>query len=128
MSAQRIWLCAVDDIPDRQARGFDPLGSGRDVFFVVRQGDALHAWRNECPHIEGAPMAWRRHGYLSPDGEFIVCHAHGARFDIRSGQCVSGLEAHCHLAPMPLQRTANLAVDGNPVWLSVEADRLPKDH
>lgn len=88
--AKRLWLCDVQDIPDRQARGFDPAGRGQDLFFVVRRGDRLHAWRNACPHIDGAPMAWRRHAYLSHDGEAIVCHAHGARFDIETGVCVLG--------------------------------------
>lgn len=35
-------------------------------------------------------MAWRKDAYLSGDGQHIVCHAHGARFDIATGVCNLG--------------------------------------
>lgn len=35
-------------------------------------------------------MSWKRHAYLNRAGDRIVCSAHGAEFDIASGQCLLG--------------------------------------
>ena len=82
-------LCRTSDLADHDSRGFDPFGEGRDTVLVVRQGDALFVYRDACPHY-ATPMAWRRHAYLDAARERIVCHAHGAQFDIASGVCVLG--------------------------------------
>jgi nitrite reductase/ring-hydroxylating ferredoxin subunit len=82
-------LCHLNDLPDGDSRGFDPRGSGRDTFFVVRQGPSVYAWENVCPH-QGAPMAWRRHAYLNAARDRIVCSAHGAQFEIHTGRCTLG--------------------------------------
>ncbi len=95
-------LCHLSELPEGGCRGFDPRGEGRDTMFVVRRGDALHAWRDACPHWEGAPMAWRKDAYLSGDRQHIVCHAHGARFDIASGLCLQGPCVGQSLTPVPL--------------------------
>ncbi|REG32874.1 nitrite reductase/ring-hydroxylating ferredoxin subunit [Archangium gephyra] len=85
-----VFLCRLEELPDGQSRGFDPLKTGRDTVLVVRQGRDLHAWRDDCPHQPGAAMAWRKDAYLNRDGSRIVCHAHGARFDIATGVCTLG--------------------------------------
>jgi nitrite reductase/ring-hydroxylating ferredoxin subunit len=90
MSSTGIFLCSLYEIDDGGSRGFDPKGEGRDTVFVVRQGERVHAWRDSCPHIDGAPMAWRKDAYLSGDRSRIVCSAHGARFDIETGVCTLG--------------------------------------
>lgn len=83
-------LCRADEIGEGQSRGFDPDGEQRDALFVVRWHGALHAWRNACPHIGGAPMAWRRDAYMNANGTRVVCHAHGAEFMPDTGLCVQG--------------------------------------
>lgn len=95
-------LCLLDELPDGQSRGFDPTASGRDTLFIVRQGEQLHAWRNACPHVDGAPMAWRKDAYLNGARDRIVCYAHGAQFDIASGQCLLGPCLGQHLTPVPV--------------------------
>lgn len=85
-----ITLGPLGGWPDGTSRGFDPMRQGRDAVFIVRSGQTLHAWHNACPHVEGAPMAWRKDAYLSADGQRIVCAAHGAQFDIASGVCSLG--------------------------------------
>jgi nitrite reductase/ring-hydroxylating ferredoxin subunit len=75
---------------DGTSRGFDPMNQGKDAVFIVRIGQNLHAWHNDCPHVQGAPLAWRRDAYLSADGQRIVCAAHGAEFDRVSGVCTLG--------------------------------------
>ena len=83
-------LCRVEDLRDGHSRGFDPLGEGRDTMFIVRQGDRLVAWRNNCPHYDNARMAWKKDEFLNADRDRIVCGAHGALFEIDSGVCVQG--------------------------------------
>lgn len=95
-------LCRVDDIPEGRARGFDVRNVGRDDLFIVRHGTNLYAWRNECPHIDGAPLAWRKDEYLDAAGQNIVCWAHGAKFEIDSGLCVVGPCVGQALTPIPV--------------------------
>ena len=90
VAARLVPLCAAAEIGEGSARGFDPFGSGADTLFAVRHRGRLYAWRDACPHVPGAPMAWRRHQYLNREGSRIVCSAHGAQFDIVSGACTLG--------------------------------------
>lgn len=82
-------LCRLDDLADGKARGFDPFDQGRDAIFIVRRGKRLKAYKNVCPH-QGASLCWRKDAYLNATGKYIVCHAHGAQFEIDDGQCVVG--------------------------------------
>ncbi|GAB6850482.1 Rieske (2Fe-2S) protein [Paraburkholderia kururiensis] len=100
-----IRLASVADLPDPGARGFDPDGTGRDTLFVVRRGEALHAWRDACPHFGDTPMAWRKDAYLNGDATRIVCHAHGAQFDMASGVCLLGPCLGQRLIPVPIEVT-----------------------
>ncbi len=115
LTAEGRWLCQLASLPDGGAKGFDPDGTGSDTLFLVRQGQEVHAWLDACPHMEGAAMAWRKDAYLSGDGRHIVCHAHGARFDIRTGQCLLGPCEGDALTSVPLHIDASggirLAVD-----------------
>lgn len=58
--------------------------------FVVRSGAQVRGWLDACPHVDGAPLAWRKDAYLSADGSSIVCYGHGAVFDIDTGVCTKG--------------------------------------
>ena len=98
-------LCRLEDIEEGQARGFTvetlppgpgdrPLleqpapGGGYEVF-VVRWGDAVHGYRNVCPHI-GSPLNWMPDRFMSEDGRLIQCATHGAQFRPEDGLCVAG--------------------------------------
>jgi nitrite reductase/ring-hydroxylating ferredoxin subunit len=98
----QITLGHIDDIPDGESRGFDPLGAGRDTLFVVRQGERLHGWHDRCPHEGVTPLPYRRHAYLNKKRTRIVCYAHGAQFEIDSGLCVLGPCVGERLTPVPL--------------------------
>jgi nitrite reductase/ring-hydroxylating ferredoxin subunit len=104
-----IRLCRLEEIPDGDARGFDPFLQGHDTMLVVRQGGTLHAWRDSCPHIDGVPMAWRKNAYLNAGRDRIVCSAHGAVFDIATGICTLGPCVGQSLKPL----TVELRADGS---------------
>jgi nitrite reductase/ring-hydroxylating ferredoxin subunit len=78
----------LEDLPDGQARGLLRQGLD-DQLCVIRQGAEVFAWLNDCPH-EHRPMEYRQDQFLSGDGSHIVCFAHSAHFDIRTGLCFAG--------------------------------------
>jgi len=86
---QVVRLCHRSELNEGSARGFDPYSQGRDMLFVVRRG-GFHAYRNACPHWEGTSMPWRKDAYLNAAATRIVCSAHGAQFDIATGECLQG--------------------------------------
>lgn len=100
-----IELCHLDEIAEGTSRGFDTSGRGRDTVFLVRQNGELFGYRNACPHYGTTPMAWRKDAYLSGDGSRIVCAAHGAQFDIATGECLQGACLGQSLTPVRLTIT-----------------------
>lgn len=67
------------------------FGVGLNAFrmFVVRQGDALHAYVNLCPHYS-QPLNVRPDEFLSRNGDRIMCRRHLAIFSIDGGECLDG--------------------------------------
>lgn len=114
-------LGQADDIPPGQARGFDPRAEGRNTLFVANLGGQLRGWRDWCPHWQTGPMAWRKDAYISGDGEALMCHAHGARFDPVTGVCTLGPCLGERLQPIALRRKP----DGQ---LEADLDGLPPNH
>lgn len=98
-------LCRLDELPDGDSRGFDPLTTGQDTVLIVRQRRTLFAYRDACPHHGTTPMAWRKDSYLSADRTRIVCSAHGAQFDIVTGICMLGPCLGQSLTAVPLALT-----------------------
>jgi 3-phenylpropionate/trans-cinnamate dioxygenase ferredoxin subunit len=70
-------VCALTDLDDDKPFAVEV---GADLVVLVRQGDEVHALRDECTH---AALA------LS-DGEVtrkgIECYLHGSCFDLRTGE------------------------------------------
>ena len=82
-------LCRLADIPDGGARGFAaPPGSFMGLF-AVRRGVRVWVYVNSCPHI-GLPLEAQPDRFLDRKRELIVCAAHGARFKVEDGACISG--------------------------------------
>src|SRR5579863_9745304 len=111
MCAERV-LCALDDLPDGGSRGLLRQGLD-DRLCVVRQGDEVFVWLNDCPH-EHRPMEYRQDRFLSGDGSHIVCYAHSAHFDIRTGHCFAGPCAGQHLTRVPAR------LENGKVWIPAE--------
>lgn len=90
VAALSIRLARFDELDDPGSRGFDHAGQGRDTLLLVRRNGEVFAYLDACPHYGNTPMAWRKDAYLNGDGTRIVCHAHGAQFDIATGECLVG--------------------------------------
>lgn len=88
-SAEQV-LCRLEEIPDGGARGFLPGAQRDDRIFAVRRGAAVHVYLNSCPH-NWRPLEWAKDKFLACPGGEIVCFAHGAHFDVASGECVAGI-------------------------------------
>lgn len=72
---------------------------GAFPMLIVRAGDDLRAYVNACPH-QYLPLDYRGDQLLTGDGTKLMCTAHGARFDILTGEAVDG--AACGLDPVPV--------------------------
>ena len=81
-------LCRLDDIDDPGARAFD-IGDGRPEVVVFRVGEAVHAYRNDCPHLN-ITLDFVPGRFMNLDATMIQCSNHGARFNIHDGRCVWG--------------------------------------
>ncbi|TCH96816.1 Rieske (2Fe-2S) protein [Roseococcus sp. SYP-B2431] len=82
-------LCRLEDLPEGESRGFDAPPGGFTGLFAIRRGERVLVYVNSCPHV-GLPLELVPHRFLDRKGERIVCAAHGARFRIEDGECISG--------------------------------------
>lgn len=94
-------ICRLEDIPDGGAIAADiDSSTGGFSLILLRQGDRIFAYHNECPHA-GRRLDWAPGKFLVKDGA-VICAAHGATFDIASGAALAG-PCRNGLAPMTLQ-------------------------
>ena len=80
---------------------------GAFPMLVVQAGNDLRAYVNACPH-QYLPLDYRGSQLLSADGTKLMCTAHGARFDILTGEAVEG--ADCGLDPVPVTIVGGMVV------------------
>ena len=107
MVDQRIRLCAVQDLEDPGARGFQ-AGSGDWPLelFLVRRGNVVWGYVNRCPHA-GHQLNWLPDRFLTRDGSLILCASHGACFELHTGLCVGGPCPGRSLQPVALEFDAD---------------------
>ena len=89
IAATERLLCHLADLPEGESRGFPPVPGGFTGLFAIRQGAAVRVYVNSCPHI-GLPLDPAPDRFLDAKKTVIVCSAHGARFRIEDGECISG--------------------------------------
>lgn len=82
-------LCRVEDIAEGEARGFSAAPGGFTGLFAVKKEGRVHVYVNSCPHV-GLPLEMLPHRFLDSKKQTIICSAHGARFRIQDGVCVTG--------------------------------------
>jgi nitrite reductase/ring-hydroxylating ferredoxin subunit len=112
MSSEVYAICAVADIPNQKARGFQLLRVEEDgttkpwSIVIVRWGKHILAYRNRCPH-DGTNLDWERNQFLDPNGIRLMCGKHGAVFELGTGECIDGPCRGQFLEPI-----AAVAIDG----------------
>ena len=88
ITAGRV-LCALEDIPDGNSKGFPPIPGAFMGLFAVRRGRQVWVYVNSCPHI-GVPLDPVPDRFLDAKKQNILCATHGARFRVEDGFCTSG--------------------------------------
>ncbi|MEY8876377.1 MAG: Rieske (2Fe-2S) protein [Leptothrix sp. (in: b-proteobacteria)] len=111
-SAGAVDLCAASALAEAgTAHGFDLLEYGRPVRgFVLRFEGRAIGYLNRCAHVP-TEMDWREGEFLDQSRQWIICSIHGAMYDPRSGQCVSGPCTGRSLKPLALRE-----LDGRVYW------------
>jgi len=99
--APRGALCRIADIPDGGAIGVHvPSTTGGFDLIVLRLGERVFAYHNECPHA-GRNLDYAPGQFLVQDAR-IVCAVHGATFAVDSGACLGG-PCRSGLVAMPIE-------------------------
>ena len=65
------------------------VDGGAESLILHRDGDAVRAWLNVCPHA-GRRLDWAPGRFLLSKEGLLVCAAHGASFELARGECVAG--------------------------------------
>ena len=80
-SPVRVSLGALGDFPDGQCKPV--VIAGRKIA-IFRLGEQVYALHNACPHNR-VPLSA---GTVT--GHTLICRAHGARFDLKTGTVLRG--------------------------------------
>lgn len=102
--AEYVKVASAADIPEGTLKGFE-IGPHR--FVIVHAAGGFCAVVDECTH-ESVPLS---EGEIS-DGQ-IVCRAHGARFDPKSGAVTAPP------AVVPVE-TLEVKVEGDSIYVALE--------
>jgi nitrite reductase/ring-hydroxylating ferredoxin subunit len=92
-------LSAIDDGAFAEAEA--DIGDGAESLVLHRDGDAVRAWRNVCPHA-GRRLDWAPGKFLRSKDGLLVCAVHGASFETAAGLCVAGPCRGESLLPVPV--------------------------
>ena len=105
-------LASVDDIPRAGLKFTYKDGPFAEEGILVKvNGAEVRAYKNECRHLP-MPLDDRDPGELwDPDGRYLVCNSHGARYRPDDGLCLAGPCEGSHLKALPIH------VNGGEVFL-----------
>ncbi len=65
------------------------IDGSAESLILLREGRAVRAWLNVCPHA-GRRLDWAPGKFLLSKTGQLVCAAHGATFELQGGQCLAG--------------------------------------
>lgn len=90
------WIAGprLDDLADGELFRLD---QGKLSILIVRLGNRVQAFRNECAH-QGLPLDG---GIVDQEAGTVTCPWHGFRYDCMSGECLTAPQAQ--LEPLPLR-------------------------
>ena len=108
--SQQVTVSNVSALAEKKtAKFFYDEDGNRKEGFVIRLGDALYAYRNECRHIP-VTLDWVENRFISSDDCYLQCATHGALFEISTGLCVDGPPAGLSLHALKLELRGDDAV------------------
>lgn len=85
--AMRVSLASL---PERSPVAIDAQIDGQaEALIVYRDGGAVRAWLNVCPHA-GRRLDWAPGRFLQGKDGSLICAAHGASFELGRGDCIAG--------------------------------------
>lgn len=88
--AAPVVLARLSDLPEGEPVAVEATLDGEaETLILFRDGDAVRAWRNICPHA-GRPLDWSPGKFLRSKDGLLVCAVHGASFELGQGACVAG--------------------------------------
>ena len=103
MSPQATRLCALQDLTDPGSAVFPlPHSTNGEQLMVIRRGDAVYGYLNNCPHT-GSPLDWVPGVFLDLEKTYIQCATHDALFRIDDGECLHGPCLGQYLQPVALE-------------------------
>jgi len=105
MVNNKIFLININDIPCGHSQGFLPDKSGKDTVFLIKSFEGTYGYKNICPHYGDTSLPWKKDAFLNGDKSKIVCAAHGALFNIATGECIQGPCLGQSLQPITLTIT-----------------------
>ena len=84
-------LAKLDDLQPCSLSAADATIDGDAESLILHRNGAgeVRAWLNVCPHA-GRRLDWAPGKFLLSKEGMLVCAAHGASFDLASGDCVAG--------------------------------------
>lgn len=65
------------------------IDGSAESLILYRDGGAVRAWLNVCPHA-GRRLDWAPGQFLKSKDGLLVCAVHGASFELQRGECVAG--------------------------------------
>ncbi|MCC3861875.1 Rieske (2Fe-2S) protein [Pseudemcibacter aquimaris] len=100
-------LCSLTDIDDGGAKELS-YRSGSDIhdIFIQRVGNDIYAYVNICPHA-GTPLNMDDGKFMEKTGKYLMCHTHGALFQLEDGFCVAGPCNGASLRPVDIKCEGN---------------------
>ena len=104
-------LVTLAALPEGEVVGLDAEIDGEvEALMLVRDGDAVRAWANACPHA-GRRLDWAPGRFLRTKTGGLVCAVHGATFELEGGVCLAGPCRGDALRSVPIE------VRDGAVWL-----------
>ena len=86
----RVALVTLDRLPNGGFAEVEAVIDGdAESLVLYRDGDAVRAWLNICPHA-GRRLDWAPGEFLKSKDGLLVCAVHGASFETDGGACVAG--------------------------------------
>lgn len=82
-------ICHSNEIKEGEAQCIEIVSNGGAFpLIVARINGAIYCYVNACPH-QYLPLNYRTKNIISSDGCRFLCSAHGAAFDIQTGNCLT---------------------------------------